>query len=45
VIDFDDASWGYYALDLAIAADGVPEAQRPVLLAGYQAVRPCRPAT
>lgn len=40
VIDFDDASWGHYALDLAIAVDGVPEALRPVLLAGYQAVRP-----
>jgi len=40
VIDFDDASWGHYAMDLAIAADGVPEALRPVLLAGYQAVRP-----
>ena len=43
VIDFDDASWGHYALDLAIAADGVPEARRPVLLAGYQAVRPLPP--
>ena len=43
VIDFDDASWGHYALDLAIAADGIPEALRPVLLAGYQAVRPLPP--
>jgi Ser/Thr protein kinase RdoA (MazF antagonist) len=43
VIDFDDASWGHYALDLAIAADGVPEMLRPVLLAGYQAVRPLPP--
>lgn len=43
MIDFDDASLGHYALDLAIAADGVPEAQRPVLLAGYQAVRPLPP--
>ena len=43
VIDFDDASWGHYALDLAIAADGVPEMLRPVLLAGYRAVRPPPP--
>jgi Ser/Thr protein kinase RdoA (MazF antagonist) len=43
VIDFDDASWGHYALDLAIAVDGVPGALRPVLLAGYQAVRPLPP--
>jgi Ser/Thr protein kinase RdoA (MazF antagonist) len=39
-LDFDDASWGHYALDLAIAAESVPEALRPVLLAGYRAVRP-----
>ena len=43
VIDFDDASWGHYALDLAIAVDGVPEMLRPVLLAGYQTVRPLPP--
>jgi Ser/Thr protein kinase RdoA (MazF antagonist) len=43
VIDFDDASWGHYALDLAIAADGVPEARRPALLAGYRTVRPLPP--
>jgi Ser/Thr protein kinase RdoA (MazF antagonist) len=42
-IDFDDTSWGHYALDLAIAADSIPEALRPVLLAGYQAVRPLPP--
>ena len=42
-IDFDDASWGHYALDLAITADGIPEALRPVLLAGYQTVRPLPP--
>lgn len=23
-IDFDDASWGHYALDLAIADDSIP---------------------
>jgi Ser/Thr protein kinase RdoA (MazF antagonist) len=40
VLDFDDASWGHYALDLAIAVDSVPEALAPVLLDGYQAVRP-----
>jgi len=43
VIDFGDASWGHYALDLAIAVDGVPEVLRPVLLAGYQTVRPLPP--
>ena len=43
VIDFDDASWGHYALDLAIAADGIPGALRPVLLGGYQTVRPLPP--
>jgi Ser/Thr protein kinase RdoA (MazF antagonist) len=42
-IDFDDASWGHYALDLAIAADSVPEALRPALLGGYQTVRPLPP--
>jgi Ser/Thr protein kinase RdoA (MazF antagonist) len=39
-IDFDDASWGHYAMDLAIAAEDVPERLRPVLLAGYRTVRP-----
>jgi Ser/Thr protein kinase RdoA (MazF antagonist) len=39
-IDFDDASWGHYALDLAIAVDSVPEELRPVLLGGYRTVRP-----
>ena len=43
VIDFDDTSWGHYALDLAIAVDGVPAGLRPVLLAGYQTVRPLPP--
>jgi Ser/Thr protein kinase RdoA (MazF antagonist) len=42
-IDFDDASWGHYALDLAIAADSVPEELRPVLLGGYRTVRPLPP--
>jgi Ser/Thr protein kinase RdoA (MazF antagonist) len=42
-IDFDDASWGHYALDLAIAADSIPETLRPVLLSGYQTVRPLPP--
>jgi Ser/Thr protein kinase RdoA (MazF antagonist) len=42
-IDFDDASWGHYAMDLAIAVDSVPEALRPVLLGGYQMVRPLPP--
>lgn len=43
VIDFDDASSGHYALDLAIAVASVPEALRPILLAGYQTVRPLPP--
>ena len=42
-IDFDDAAWGHYAVDLAIAADSVPEALRPVLLGGYQTVGPLPP--
>jgi Ser/Thr protein kinase RdoA (MazF antagonist) len=42
-IDFDDASWGHYALDLAIAADDIPQDLREVLLDGYQAVRPLPP--
>lgn len=36
-IDFDDASWGHYALDLAIAADSIPETLRPVLTGGLPA--------
>jgi len=39
-LDFDDASWGHYALDLAVAVDSVPEALHPVLLGGYRAVQP-----
>ncbi len=42
-IDFDDASWGHYALDLAIAANSIPDRLRPVLLAGYQTIRPLPP--
>ena len=42
-IDFDDASWGHYALDLAIAADDIPQDLRQVLLDGYQTVRPLPP--
>jgi Ser/Thr protein kinase RdoA (MazF antagonist) len=42
-IDFDDASWGHYALDLAIAADGIPQDLHQVLLDGYQTVRPLPP--
>jgi Ser/Thr protein kinase RdoA (MazF antagonist) len=42
-IDFDDASWGHYAMDLAIAVDSVPEALHPVLLGGYRTVRPLPP--
>ena len=38
-LDFDDAAWGHYALDLAIAVDSVPEALHPVLLGGYRTVR------
>jgi Ser/Thr protein kinase RdoA (MazF antagonist) len=43
VIDFDDAAWGNYALDLAIAVDAVPVALRRALLDGYQTVRPLPP--
>jgi Ser/Thr protein kinase RdoA (MazF antagonist) len=43
VIDFDDTSWGHYALDLAIAVDGVPDTLRPALLASYQTVRTLPP--
>jgi len=43
VIDFGDASFGHYALDLAIAVDSVPEPLRPALLGGYQTVRPLPP--
>jgi Ser/Thr protein kinase RdoA (MazF antagonist) len=42
-IDFDDASWGHYALDLAIAADEIPQDLHQVLLDGYQKVRPLPP--
>jgi Ser/Thr protein kinase RdoA (MazF antagonist) len=38
-LDFDDASWGHYALDLAVAVDSVPGPLGPVLLAGYRTVR------
>jgi Ser/Thr protein kinase RdoA (MazF antagonist) len=39
-LDFDDAAWGHYALDLAITVDSVPEPLHPVLLGGYRTVRP-----
>jgi Ser/Thr protein kinase RdoA (MazF antagonist) len=39
-LDFDDAAWCHYALDLAITIDSVPGPLHPVLLDGYQAVRP-----
>ena len=42
-IDFDGASWGHYALDLAIAAADIPEDLHQVLLDGYQTVRPLPP--
>jgi len=42
-LDFDDAAWGHYALDLAITVDSVPEPLHPVLLGGYQAVQPLPP--
>jgi Ser/Thr protein kinase RdoA (MazF antagonist) len=38
-LDFDDAAWGHYAMDLAITVDSVPEPLQPVLLEGYQAVQ------
>ena len=42
-IDFDDASCGHYALDLAIAAEDIPGELHPVLLRGYQTVEPLPP--
>ncbi len=42
-IDFDDTSWGPYALDLAITAASIPQVLHPVLLNGYQTVRPLPP--
>jgi Ser/Thr protein kinase RdoA (MazF antagonist) len=42
-IDFDDASWGHYALDLAIPAADIPEDLHQVLLDGYQTVCPLPP--
>jgi Ser/Thr protein kinase RdoA (MazF antagonist) len=42
-IDFEDASWGHYALDLAITAASIPHALHPVLQGGYQTVRPLPP--
>jgi Ser/Thr protein kinase RdoA (MazF antagonist) len=38
-LDFDDAAWGHYAMDLAVTVDSVPETLHPVLLGGYRAVR------
>jgi len=42
-IDFDGASWGHYALDLAIAAHDIPQDLHQVLLDGYQTVGPLPP--
>jgi Ser/Thr protein kinase RdoA (MazF antagonist) len=42
-IDFDGASWGHHALDLAIAAVDIPQDLHQVLLDGYQTVRPLPP--
>jgi Ser/Thr protein kinase RdoA (MazF antagonist) len=42
-IDFDGASWGHYALDLAIAAVDIPQDLHQVLLDGYQTVGPLPP--
>jgi Ser/Thr protein kinase RdoA (MazF antagonist) len=39
-LDFDDAAWCHYALDLAITVESVPVPLQPVLLDGYQAVGP-----
>jgi Ser/Thr protein kinase RdoA (MazF antagonist) len=38
-LDFDDAAWGHYAMDLAVTVDSVPETLHSVLLGGYQAIR------
>ncbi|MGH3189854.1 MAG: hypothetical protein ACRDPY_24115 [Streptosporangiaceae bacterium] len=42
-VDFDDASWGHYALDLAITGVGVPGALHPVLPGGYRTISPLPP--
>jgi Ser/Thr protein kinase RdoA (MazF antagonist) len=42
-IDFDDTSWGHYALDLAITAAGLPQRLHPALLGGYQTISPLPP--
>ena len=42
-IDFEDTSWGHYSLDLAITAASIPQVLHPVLLNGYQTVRPLPP--
>jgi Ser/Thr protein kinase RdoA (MazF antagonist) len=39
-LDFDDACFGYYAMDLAITVDSLPEPLWPVLLDGYQTIQP-----
>jgi Ser/Thr protein kinase RdoA (MazF antagonist) len=39
-LDFDDAAWAHYALDLAITVESIAEPLHPVLLDGYQAVLP-----
>jgi Ser/Thr protein kinase RdoA (MazF antagonist) len=39
-LDFDDACFGHYAMDLAITVDSLPKPLWPVLLDGYQEVQP-----
>jgi Ser/Thr protein kinase RdoA (MazF antagonist) len=39
-LDFDDACFGHYAMDLAITVDSLPEPLWPVLLDSYQTIQP-----
>jgi Ser/Thr protein kinase RdoA (MazF antagonist) len=39
-LDFDDACFGHYAMDLAITSDSLPEPLWPALLDGYQTIQP-----
>ena len=38
-LDFDDACFGHYAMDLAITVDSLPEPLWPVLLNSYQTIQ------
>ena len=44
-LDFDDAAWGHYAMDLAITVDSVPEPLQPRCWAATKRSGRCRTAT